>query len=144
MMAQPHSEHSGPPTVLLVEDQASVRMFVRKALEYGGYEVLEANSGFEALAVLAKNPEAIDLVLTDIVMPGGMSGRLMADTVANRYPATKVVFMSGNAELVRVLNGGSTEGPTLEKPFTSFMLLERVRLALENPISAPMEATTYL
>ncbi len=141
MMAQPHSEHTGPQTVLVVDDQAPVRMFVRKALEYGGYEVIEANSGFEALAVLAKNSAAIDLVLTDIVMPGGMSGRLMADTVANRYPATKVVFMSGNEELVRVLNGGSQEGPTLQKPFTSFMLLERVRQALENPTSAPAAET---
>ena len=117
--------------MLLVEDQATVRQFVRRALEYGGYDVLEANSGFEALSILSRDPSAIDLILADVVMPG-MSGRLMADTLANRYDSVKVVFMSGNAELVRVLNGGTMEGATLLKPFTSWMLLERVRQALET------------
>jgi two-component system, cell cycle sensor histidine kinase and response regulator CckA len=93
--------------------------------------VVEANSGYQALAVLSRNAAAIDLILTDVVMPG-MSGRLMADTLANKYPSVKVIFMSGNEELVRVLNGGSMEGATLQKPFTSFMLLERVRQALES------------
>lgn len=129
-MAEPQVQDAQPVTVLLVDDQLIVRQFVRKALEYGGYDVLEANSGYEALSVLSRNPAAIDLILTDVVMPG-MSGRLMADTLANKYPAVKVIFMSGNEELVRVLNGGSMEGETLQKPFTSFMLLERVRQALE-------------
>jgi two-component system, cell cycle sensor histidine kinase and response regulator CckA len=130
-MTEPQVQDAHPTTVLVVEDQLVVRQFVRKALEYGGYEVLEANSGYEALSVLSRNATTVDLILTDVVMPG-MSGRLMADTLANKYPMVKVLFMSGNAELVRVLNGGSMEGPTLQKPFTSFMLLERVREALES------------
>ncbi len=135
-----HPEHGGPATVLLVEDQAPVRQFVRKALEYGGYDVIEANGGYDALATLSKNPSAIDLILTDVVMPG-MSGRLMGDTLAIKYPTVKVLFMSGNQELVRVLNGGSMEGPTLLKPFTSMMLLERVRQALESCTAFGVPAT---
>jgi two-component system, cell cycle sensor histidine kinase and response regulator CckA len=130
-MAEPLVQNAQPTRVLVVEDQLVVRQFVKKALEYGGYDVLEANSGYEALSVLSRNAADIDLILADVVMPG-MSGRLMADTVAYKYPTMKVMFMSGNEELVRVLNGGSIEGPTLQKPFTSFMLLERVREALES------------
>jgi two-component system, cell cycle sensor histidine kinase and response regulator CckA len=130
-MAEPHPHDAHTPTVLLVDDEAVVRQFVRKALEYGGYEVVEANSGYEALSVLSRSAASIDLILTDVVMPV-MSGRLMADTLANKYSNVKVIFMSGNAELVRVLNGGSMEGATLQKPFTSWMLLDRVREALES------------
>jgi CheY-like chemotaxis protein len=128
-MADPHTDDALAATVLLVEDQAPVREFVRRALEYGGYEVVEANNGYEALAIVSRDPAAIDLILADVVMPG-MSGRLLADTLANRHPGVKVLFMSGNDELVRVLNGGSMEGSTLQKPFTSWMLLERVQQAL--------------
>ncbi len=117
--------------ILLVEDETSVREFVRKALEYGGYQVIEAKDGFDALAVIAKNPSQIDLVLTDVVMPG-MSGWLMADTLATKYQTMKVLFMSGNSELVRVFNGGTLEGATLHKPFTPQILLERVQQALES------------
>lgn len=139
-MAELDPEDARTATILLVEDQAPVRQFVRKALEYGGYEVVEAHNGFEALAVLSRNPAAIDLILADVVMPG-MSGRLLADTLANKYQAVKLLFMSGNAELVRVLNGGTMEGATLQKPFTSFMLLERVRQALESRAAFTVPAT---
>jgi DNA-binding response OmpR family regulator len=120
-----------PATVLLVEDEAAVREFVRKTLEYGGYKVLEAKDGYEALAVIARNPTGINLVLTDVVMPG-MSGWLMADTLATKYQTMRVLFMSGNSELVRVFNGGTMEGATLHKPFTPATLLERVRQALDS------------
>ena len=114
-------------TILLVEDEVSVREFVKKALEVGGYRVLEATNGFEALSVISrKGTESIDLVLTDVVMPG-MSGWLLADTIASKYQALKVLFMSGNSELVRVFNGGQMEGTTLHKPFSPATLLERVR-----------------
>ena len=131
--AAPAGGRSGPPaTVLLVEDETSVREFMRKALELGGHEVLEATNGFEALSVISrKGAHAIDLVLTDVVMPG-MSGRLMADTIASKYQELKVLFMSGNSELVRVYNGGQMEGATLHKPFTPATLLERVRQVLDS------------
>jgi DNA-binding response OmpR family regulator len=141
-MTDPHVEAvpaAGPhtrATVLLVEDEASVREFMKKALELGGHEVLEASNGFEALSVISrKGPEAIDLVLTDVVMPG-MSGWLMADTIASKYQAVKVLFMSGNSELVRVFNGGQMEGATLHKPFSPATLLERVRQVLQSQKAA--------
>jgi len=137
-LAEPPAQPTSSATVLLVEDETAVRQFVRRALEYGGYQVIEAASGQDALWLLSKYPDAIDLILTDVVMPG-MSGRLMADTLANRESTVKMIFMSGNAELVRVLNGGSMEGETLLKPFTSFMLLERVRRALEGAEPAPVQ-----
>jgi DNA-binding response OmpR family regulator len=123
-------------TILLVEDEASVREFMKKALEVGGHQVLEASNGFEALSVISrKGPESIDLVLTDVVMPG-MSGWLLADTIASKYQMLKVLFMSGNSELVRVFNGGQMEGATLHKPFSPATLLERVRQVLESKKAA--------
>jgi len=135
---EPELQPASPATVLLVEDEVPVRQFVRRALELGGYRVVEAASGQDALWILSKYPDSVDLILTDVVMPG-MSGRLMADTLANRQSTVKMIFMSGNAELVRVLNGGVMEGDTLLKPFTSCMLLERVRQALEAAEPAPAE-----
>ena len=113
-------------TVLLVDDEPSVRLFVRRTLEQGGYSVVEAQDPLDALSIMDHNAGRIDLVLTDIVMPG-MSGRLMADRFAARYPGVRMLFMSGNPDLVRIARiADNSERTILSKPFSPSTLIERV------------------
>jgi CheY-like chemotaxis protein len=138
MEAQPKDGAAprSPGTVLLVDDEATVREFVRRTLEHVGYKVVEAQNPHEALHVLEGVAGHVDLVLTDVVMPG-MSGRLMADRLANRYPRLRVLFMSGNAEIMQILSGAAgTESALLSKPFTPTALLQRVGQALAVPDDA--------
>ena len=113
-------------TVLLVEDEAPVREFVRRTLEHAGYKVLEAENPNEALTLLERIAGRVDLVLTDVVMPG-MSGRMMAERLMSRYPGLRILFMSGNAEIVDLLTRArDVGGAMLSKPFTPAVLIERV------------------
>lgn len=113
-------------TVLLVDDEPSVRGYVRRTLEYAGYAVIEAQDPRDALTMMDRDARIIDLVLTDVVMPG-MSGRLMAERLAVRHPGVRVLFMSGNTELVRMVRlVEDTEDAILAKPFTSEQLIQRV------------------
>ena len=118
-------------TVLLVEDEATVREFVRRTLEHAGYKVLEATNPNEALQLLERIAGRVDLVLTDVVMPG-MSGRMMAERLMSRYPCLRILFMSGNAEIVDLLHRArDVRGVMLSKPFTPAVLIERVSEALQ-------------
>ena len=122
---QPHG------TVLLVEDEAPVREFVRRTLEFAGYKVIEAQNPNEALKTLELIAGRVDLVLTDVVMPG-MSGRMMAERLMSRYPRLRILFMSGNAESVDLLTRArDVRGVMLSKPFTPTALIERVTQALQ-------------
>ena len=116
-------------TVLLVEDEASLRKLTRAVLEEMGYVVLEAADATEGLTI-AKKSRAIDLLLTDVVMPG-MSGRALADALAISHPDTRVLFMSGytHGEIAQrgVLEAGRA---ILHKPFTREELIRRVEEAL--------------
>ena len=116
--------------MLLVEDESSVRQFVRRTLETAGYTVLEASNPHEALHVLEKRAGVVDLVLTDIMMPG-MSGRLMAERLNIRYPALRLLFMSGNHEIVQLVHAREGSDAILSKPFTPSALLERVTHVLD-------------
>jgi CheY-like chemotaxis protein len=112
--------------VLLVDDEPSVRLFVRRTLEQGGYTVVEAEDPLDALGIMDREAGTIDLVLTDIVMPG-MSGRMMADRFATRYPGVRMLFMSGNPDLVRIARmADNSERTILSKPFSPTTLIERV------------------
>ena len=124
-----HPQPNG--TVLLVEDEAPVREFVRRTLEHAGYKVIEANNPNEALQTLELIAGRVDLVLTDVVMPG-MSGRMMAERLMNRYPSLRILFMSGNAEIVDLLHRArDVRGVMLSKPFTPAVLIERVSEAIQ-------------
>ena len=117
-------------TVLLVEDEDPVREFVRRTLEYAGYRVLEATNPHEALLILERIAGRVDLVLTDVVMPG-MSGRMMAERLISRYPCLRILFMSGNAEIVDLLHRArDVRGVMLSKLFTPAVLIERVSQAM--------------
>ena len=118
--------------MLLVEDEGPVREFVRRTLSLAGYKVIEATNPNEALQLLERVSGVVDLVLTDVVMPG-MSGRLMADRLASRYPRLKILFMSGNEEIIQLVNRThNLNGPMLSKPFTPTALIERVNQVLKR------------
>ena len=117
--------------MLLVEDEAPVREFVRRTLERAGYKVIEVANPNDALQTLELIAGRVDLVLTDVVMPG-MSGRMMAERLMNRYPSMRILFMSGNAEIVDLLHRArDVRGVMLSKPFTPAVLIERVSAAIQ-------------
>lgn len=119
----------GRETVLVVEDDAGVRSYAARALRSLGYRVRRATNGPSALRVLARRPE-VALVLTDVLMPGGMSGIELAAAAARRHPRVRVLLMSGFTEEAPTENGASL--PLLAKPFEREDLARAVREALEG------------
>jgi len=122
----------GTETVLLVEDEESVRQLVRETLSARGYQVLEADEGEKALAVAATHNGPIHMLVTDVVMPG-MSGRELAKRLAQTHPQTKVLYLSGYTEDAIVHQGVLDSGTAfLQKPFTLQMLSRKVREVLNG------------
>ncbi|HEY1735617.1 MAG TPA: ATP-binding protein [Methylovirgula sp.] len=124
---------TGHGTILLVEDEEAVRAFGARALAARGYTVLEAASGFEALEVAEKNVGAIDLIVSDVVMPE-MDGPTMFGELRKRGVKAKVIFVSGYAEeaFAKNLPSGEDFG-FLPKPFTLKQLIETVKGAIDPP-----------
>ena len=117
-------------TILLVEDEPTVREVTREALEMGGYRVLEASGPREAVRIANDPSTPIDLLLTDVVMPE-MSGPELARTICKSRPGMVTVFMSGygESEVARTPAHGVAHGH-IQKPFTMYSLLSRVAQAL--------------
>jgi PAS domain S-box-containing protein len=129
--AEPVMEPSATgETVLLVEDEEIVREPARRLLTMYGYTVLAAANAEAALSILVDHPEQIDLLLTDVVMPG-RSGKELSIEVLKQRPKIKVLFMSGYSDEVIVHQGVLDPGVDLiDKPFSSDDLLRRVRNVL--------------
>ena len=126
-----NSDFVGSETIMLVEDEESVRDFVAVVLEQYGYTVLEASHPEEALGYLKSYNGRIDLLLTDIVMPG-MNGKELADQIQQILPDLQVIFMSGYTDN-SVLNSGGVLGPNisfLQKPFSPADLVRMIRKLL--------------
>ncbi len=122
----------GRETVLLVEDDPTVRVVTGRILRELGYSVLEAGSAAEARTVAAAAAGRIDLLLTDVVMPGG-SGRELAEALTQTRPGLPVVFMSGYTADVILRQGIVHEKVTLlSKPFTADALADTLRKALDR------------
>jgi PAS domain S-box-containing protein len=122
----------GTETLLLVEDEMTVRSSVRRLLQWHGYRVLEARNGTEALRIFEDNAPGIDLVLTDLVMPE-MGGQELVEQLRVHNPDLKVVFMSGYAEKTITSNGALPPGTAfVDKPFTVEILMRRVREVLNQ------------
>jgi two-component system cell cycle sensor histidine kinase/response regulator CckA len=117
-------------TVLLVEDEPGVRHFSTRALEKAGYHVLEAAHGDEAEEVFVRHADSIDLVVTDVMMPGCSGPELLARLKA-RVPSLRVLYMSGYTAQATARNAGiDGRVPFVQKPFTAAELARRVRDAL--------------
>jgi two-component system cell cycle sensor histidine kinase/response regulator CckA len=122
----------GSETILLVEDEAAVRTVARTILQRGGYIVLEATGGLDALELLRKSPRLIDLLLTDVVMPE-MSGRELVEKATSLRPGLKVLFMSGYTDDTVVHHGVLEAGVAfLQKPLTPERLSMKVREVLDE------------
>ncbi len=136
---RPRVAAGGTETILVVEDEPAVRHLVRSLLRRRGYTVLEASSGVDALKVWndPAHRDRIALLLTDMVMPDGVSGQELARRLRAEKPGLKVVFSSGySAEIAgRELKLADGEN-FLQKPFTSDVLLETVRRALDGQAAA--------
>jgi two-component system cell cycle sensor histidine kinase/response regulator CckA len=122
--------HRGAQTVLLVEDEDSVRHLARRILEDAGYRVLQSSSAGEAREQFAQHRGSIDIVLTDVVMPG-LSGPDLFRSLADQEPALKVLYMSGYTEDAIALQAGLDRRlPFVQKPFTAAVLARTLREAL--------------
>ena len=115
------------PTVLVVEDEESVRLFVRVVLEKHGYRVLQAANGVEALRLLDDPDVTIDVLLTDVMMPQ-MGGRELAERMLAVQPDVHVIFMSGYIADRALMTGvAERRAPLLQKPFSLDEMVRVVR-----------------
>jgi len=138
-------DHAGQPprgqgeTVLLLEDTQDVRELASTLLENLGYRVLAAAEAAEADILLAKNPQ-VDLLLTDVILPGGRSGPDFAETACRHNPALKVLFMSGYPAEAQMPRADSLcrDAPLLPKPFRRAALARSVRDALDGVEETPV------
>ena len=123
----------GHETVLVVEDEATVRALTRTILERHGYRVLVAGNGLEALAVWAEHHQKVALLVTDLVMPAGMNGQQLARRLQTDKPELKVVFVSGYSTDVAGRTIQLRRGENfLQKPFGQEEILKAVRRCLDS------------
>ena len=123
-------------TILVVEDNPDVRAVAVRQLTELGYRVVEAPSGGAALEILKEDGHHIDLLFTDVVMPGGMTGDILASEARSARPGLKVLFTSGFPQATAIHNGGQAmeivQGSMLSKPYRKFELAQRVRETLTS------------
>ena len=132
---------TGDESILIVEDDPDVRAFDVVILERLGYTVRSANDGLAALSMAEAMP-ALDLLLTDVLLPGGMSGKVIADRVIKRSPGTKVLFVSGFSEsAVRSEHTSGDGAELLPKPYSRDDLARKVREVLDSDGGAPAIST---
>jgi CheY-like chemotaxis protein len=125
-------DHGLGETVLIVDDEATVRMLVTEVLSENGYLLLEAGDGPTALRTI-ETERRIDLMITDVGLPGGMNGRQLADAARVKRADLKVLFITGYAENAAINNGHLGHGmEILTKPFAMATLANKVRKMLES------------
>jgi PAS domain S-box-containing protein len=122
----------GRGTILVVEDEELVRAVLVEALESQGYETLTAGTGAEALDLADLYVGPIDLVLSDVVLPG-ITGPVVARALAGTRPEARVLFMSGYTEAIVLDQGVEGSAPLLVKPFSMQELYERIEEVLDGP-----------
>src|SRR5262249_35842817 len=123
----------GTETILLVEDEPEVRRLVEKLLRLKGYRVIAASSPSEAVALSKRQEAPIELLLTDVIMPG-LNGRELARVLAEPRPRMRVLYMSGYTDAAMSQQGILPPGTAfLSKPFTPEILARKVREVLDAP-----------
>jgi two-component system cell cycle sensor histidine kinase/response regulator CckA len=127
----------GTETVLLVEDADALRKLTHTLLEQNGYRILAASNGAEALKLMQQNPVRIDLLLTDVIMPG-LNGRVLAERFELLQPGVKVLYMSGYTDAAIVDHGVFESGTyLLHQPFSEEGLIRKVREVLDADKAVP-------
>ena len=122
----------GDETLLVVDDDKSILNLIIDTLQPLGYNINEATSAEEVLEFVERSDGKFDLLLTDMVMPG-MNGRELAGSVKEKYPETKVIFMSGYTSDMIVKEGGLQEGEIfIQKPLSPMNLAGRIRQLLDS------------
>ncbi len=129
------SAWSGPETILLVEDEDFVRTATAEVLESAGYRLVIAGSAEQALVAYRSCSWPVDLLLADIVMPG-MSGRELAIELEKFHPRARILLMSGYAEQLARCQSFACGKQCLAKPFSTPLLLRRVREVLDKPFES--------
>jgi len=134
------SQVANPPVILLVEDESIVREVTREVLKHAGYTVLESGSAKEALHLARQHAGRIDLLLTDVVMPG-MNGADLACHLQSMQPDLITILMSGYAQndIAQTIN--RTAAIHIQKPFTVNILLTRISEALRASAARDRLAT---
>jgi DNA-binding response OmpR family regulator len=127
------SRWTGTETILLVEDDDALRGYATDILQELGYHVLSASHGVSALETLDRGGP-VDLLLTDVVMPGGLNGRQLADKAVAKRPSLRVLYMTGYTRNAIVHHGRLDPGiNVISKPFSFEELAARVRARLDSP-----------
>ena len=129
-------EARGTETILIVEDQEPVRQLLKRVLENSGYTAVLSSNGAEALNML-RSGIRIDLLLTDVIMPGGINGFKVSEAFRKLRPNIAVVVMSGYADKLDGSVGKDLSTYTLAKPFTMADLARTVRQALDSTMPRP-------
>jgi CheY-like chemotaxis protein len=129
----PKEKLRGSETILLVEDEDMVRELAERVLLEYGYSVLVSSRGTEALELAAGHSEPIQLMITDVIMPGGMNGKQLADRMAKTRAGMKVLYISGYAD-GSLFSNEDRDGriDLLEKPFSPLALIQKVREMLDG------------
>jgi CheY-like chemotaxis protein len=124
MQPSPSSSHADrPPTILVVEDEILLSDMVTEELEEAGYQVLSAFTGEEALTYLS-GPDAIDLLFTDIRLPGGMDGWRVAEAARRLRPGLPVIYVTGySVEQPRTVSGSRF----MTKPYRPAMVIQAIQ-----------------
>ena len=129
----------GSETLLIVDDEASLLELARESLQAQGYRIITAVNGKQALEKLAEGP-AVDLLFSDVVMPGGINGFELAEQAKAKYPRLKVLLTSGYSKKVVARNGQARfETNLLNKPYALADLAQRVRSLLDESESGDMD-----
>ncbi|HUN43498.1 MAG TPA: PAS domain S-box protein [Acetobacteraceae bacterium] len=129
---EPVSHAGAGETVLIVDDEPTVRMLIAEVLEELGYAAIEAADSVSGMKVLNSDVR-IDLLITDVGLPGGLNGRQMADAAREKRPALKVLFITGYAENAAISNGHLHPGMhVLTKPFAMDKLAARIKAIIEQ------------
>src|SRR5205085_9846062 len=130
--AAPESLDRGTETILLIEDEQLLRTIIRETLDENGYQVLEARTAADAIRMSAAFDAPIDLVLSDVVMPGG-NGRYATDELLKQRPGLKIVYMSGYTDDMVIARGVVDRTVAfIEKPATTSALLRTIRAARDE------------
>src|SRR5215203_4734801 len=127
----PAEPRTGRITILILDDEDSVRRLVTAVLESAGYVALPAAEGAEALNIARTHPDPIDMLITDMTMPE-MDGREAAAAVRALRPQCRVLFMSGYPLQVALPDGMQATDGFIQKPFVPRMLVQRVREVLDK------------